>query len=146
VKIEGTREFEAPRERVWAIISNPAEMARLMPGAEDVEIIDERHWRVRMGVPFGPGLKLTMNFEQLEERPPEFASMRGKGSTLGAGMEMTTSFTLAGDGNRTGMAWQADVALSGILGSLGERALQPVARQQVEAMMNALDQRLEGAT
>ena len=44
------------------------------------------------------------------------------------------------------MAWEADVALSGILGSIGERALQPLVGQQVEGIMTALEGRLEGAT
>jgi len=146
MKVEGTREFEAPRERVWEIISDPAQMATLMPGAEDFETIDDTHWRAKVRLPFGPGVKLTMNFEQLEQRPLEFAAMRGKGKSLGAGIEMTTSFALSGDGDRTHMAWEADVALSGILGSIGERALQPLVGQQGEGIMTALERRLEGAT
>ena len=146
MKVEGTREFEAPRERVWEVISDPAQMATLMPGAEDFEVVDDTHWRAKVRLPFGPGVKLTMNFEQLEQRPLEFASMRGKGKSLGAGIEMTTSFALNGDGDRTHMPWEADVALSGILGSIGERALQPLVSQQVEGIMTALERRLEGAT
>ena len=41
MNVEGTREFEASRERVWAIISDPAGMAGLMPGVEGFEIIDD---------------------------------------------------------------------------------------------------------
>ena len=146
MKVEGTREFEAPRERVWEVISDPAQMATLMPGAEDFEVVDDTHWRAKVRLPFGPGVKLTMNFEQLEQRPLEFASMRGKGKSLGAGIEMTTSFALTGGDGRTHMDWQADVALSGILGSIGERALQPLVSQQVEGIMTALERRLEEAT
>jgi hypothetical protein len=149
MRVEGTREFEASRERVWAVISDPAGMAGLMPGVEGFEVIDPTHWRAKVKVPLGlGGLKMTMDFEQLEERPLEFASMRGKGKGMGAMMDMTTSFTLSGEGDSTHMEWGADVKLAGVLGSMGQRVLQPIINQQVEGIMSALETQLaaKGAT
>jgi carbon monoxide dehydrogenase subunit G len=143
MKVDGTRDFEAPRERVWEIISDPAGMASLMPGVEGFEVIDDTHWRAKVKVPLGlGGLKMTMEFEQLEERPLEFASMRGKGKGMGAMMDMTTSFTLSGEDARTHMAWEADVKLAGVLASMGQRVLQPIVNQQVESIMEALEAKL----
>ena len=146
MNVEGTREFEASRERVWAIISDPAGMAGLMPGVEGFEVVDDTHWRAKVKVPLGlGGLKMTMDFEQLEERPLEFASMRGKGKGMGAMMDMTTSFTLSGEGDHTHMAWEADVKLAGVLASMGQRVLQPIINQQVEGIMSALEKQLARA-
>ncbi len=143
MNVEGTRDFAASRERVWAIISDPAGMAGLMPGVDGFEVIDPTHWRAKVKVPLGlGGLKMTMDFEQLEERPLEFASMRGKGKGMGAMMDMTTSFTLSGEGDSTHMAWEADVTLAGVLGSMGQRVLQPIINQQVEGIMSALEKQL----
>lgn len=145
MNVHGTKDFTASRERVWAIISDPAGMAGLMPGVEGFEIIDDTHWRAKVKVPLGlGGLKMTMDFEQLEERPLEYASMRGKGNGMGAMMDMTTSFTLSGEGDQTHMAWEADVKLAGVLASMGQRVLQPIINQQVEGIMTALEQQLEG--
>ena len=146
MKVDGTKEFDASRDRVWAVISDPAGMAGLMPGVEGFEVIDDTHWRAKVKVPLGlGGIKMTMEFEQLEERPLEFASMRGKGKGMGAMMDMTTSFTLSGEGDHTHMAWEADVNLAGVLASMGQRVLQPMINQQVEAIMTALEKQLEGA-
>jgi carbon monoxide dehydrogenase subunit G len=145
MKVEGTRDFAAARDRVWAIISDPAGMAGLMPGVEGFEVVDDTHWRAKVKVPLGlGGLKMAMDFEQLEERPLEFASMRGKGKGMGAMMDMTTSFTLSGEGDQTHMAWEADVKLAGVLGSMGQRVMQPIINQQVEGIMTALEKQLEG--
>ena len=96
VIVSGTKELTAPRETVWGVINEPSEMAKLMPGVETFEIQDEKHWTAKVKVPLGlGGLKMTMNFEKLEEREPEFASMRAKGQGVGALMDMTTSFTLS---------------------------------------------------
>jgi carbon monoxide dehydrogenase subunit G len=146
MKVEGTKEFEAPRERVWAVISDPAGMASLMPGVEGFEIIDDTHWRAKVKVPLGlGGLKLSIDFEQLEERPLEYSSMRGKGKGVGALMDMTTSFTLSGEGDHTSMAWEADVSIAGAVGSMGQRVLQPIINQQVEGVLSALERQVQGA-
>jgi carbon monoxide dehydrogenase subunit G len=146
VRAEGIKELDASRERVWTIISDPANMARLMPGVEDFEIVDDRHWRAKVKVPLGlGGLKLSVEFEKLEERPLEFSSMRGKGKGVGALVDMTTSFSLSGEGDHTTMAWEADVTLAGAIGSMGQRVLQPIVNQQVEGVLTALERQLEGA-
>jgi uncharacterized protein len=143
VKVEGTKELSAPREVVWNVINDPEQMASLMPGVESFEIQDERHWRAKVKVPLGlGGLKMSIDFEKLEERPQEFASLRAKGTGVGALMNMTTSFTLSGDGPSTSMVWEADVRIAGPVGSMGQRVLQPIVNQQVGNVLAALEQRV----
>ena len=144
--VNGTKELDASREVVWSVINDPAQMAGLMPGVEGFEIKDERHWQAKVKVPLGlGGLKMTIDFEKLEERPPEFASMNAKGKGVGAMMNMTTSFTLSGDGDHTSMAWEADVKIAGPVGSMGQRVLQPIINQQVENVLTALEKKVAEA-
>ncbi len=143
MKVEGTKELAAPRDVVWAVINDPEQMAGLMPGVESFEIVDDRHWNAKVKVPLGlGGLKMTMNFEKLEERPPEFASLNAKGTGVGAMMNMTTSFTLSESEGGTSMAWEADVKIAGPVGAMGQRVLQPIINQQVGNVLNALEQRV----
>jgi carbon monoxide dehydrogenase subunit G len=143
VIVSGTKELAAPRETVWGVINEPAEMAKLMPGVESFEVTDEKHWTAKVKVPLGlGGLKMTMSFEQLEERAPEFASMRAKGQGVGALMDMTTSFTLSEVEGGTSMAWEADVKIAGPVGAMGQRVLQPIVNQQVSHVLGALEQRV----
>jgi hypothetical protein len=147
VIVSGTKELSAPRATVWKVINDPAEMANLMPGVESFEVIDATHWTAKVKVPLGlGGLKMTMNFEQLEEREPEFASMRAKGQGVGALMDMTTSFTLSEAGEGTSMAWEADVKIAGPVGAMGQRVLQPIVHQQVQQVLGALEQRVSEAS
>jgi carbon monoxide dehydrogenase subunit G len=147
VIVSGTKELAAPRDVVWNVINEPSEMAKLMPGVESFEIHDEKHWTAKVKVPLGlGGLKMTMNFEKLEEREPDFASMRAKGQGVGALMDMTTSFTLSdSDGGGTSMAWEADVKIAGPVGAMGQRVLQPIVNQQVGQVLEALEQRVAAA-
>ena len=146
MNVEGTKEFDAPRAVVWSVLSDPAQMAGLMPGVEGFEIKDDRHWQAKVKVPLGlGGLKMTIDFEKLEERELEFSSMNAKGKGVGAMMNMTTSFTLAGDGDRTSMTWVADVRIAGPVGSMGQRVLQPIVNQQVGNVLTALEERVREA-
>ena len=42
MKVEGTKELPAPREVVWNVINDPAQMAKLMPGVESFAPGDPR--------------------------------------------------------------------------------------------------------
>ena len=138
--VDGTKEFDASRAIVWSVISDPAQMASLMPGVSGFEIKDDRHWQAKVKVPLGlGGLKMTIAFEKLEERPLEFAALNAKGSGVGAMMNMTTEFTLSGEGDHTSMAWKADVKIAGAVGSMGQRVLQPIINQQVGNVLEALE-------
>lgn len=145
--VSGTKELSAPRQTVWSVINDPAELAKLMPGVESFEIQDETKWTAKVKVPLGlGGLKMTMSFEKLEEREPEFASMRAKGQGVGALMDMTTSFTLSEAGEGTSMAWEADVKIAGPVGAMGQRVLQPIVNQQVSQVLAALETRVSAAS
>ena len=146
MNVSGTKEFDAPREVVWSVINDPSKMAKTMPGVESFEIQDDTHWSAKVKVPLGlGGLKMSIKFEKVEEREPEFASLNAKGQGVGAMMNMTTAFTLTEAGEKTSMAWEADVKIAGPVGSMGQRVLQPLINQQVGNVLAALDEQVQEA-
>jgi carbon monoxide dehydrogenase subunit G len=146
VNVNGTKEFDASRETVWSVLDDPAQMAQLMPGVESFTISDERHWQAKVKIPLGlGGLKMTIDFEKLEETPPEYASLSAKGKGVGAMMNMQTEFRLRADGERTSMDWSAEVKIAGPVGSMGQRVLQPIINQQVGNVLGALEAQVQKA-
>jgi carbon monoxide dehydrogenase subunit G len=147
MRVEGDREFAAPREAVWHVLNDPASMAKTMPGVEGFEIQDERRWRANVKIPLGlGGLRMSVDMEKIEEREPEFAKLAVKGHGVGAMMNMETSFTLGdADDGGTSMAWSADVHILGPVGSMGQRVLQPIVNQQVQHVLAALDAQVQAA-
>jgi carbon monoxide dehydrogenase subunit G len=146
VKVEGTRSFAAPRDRVWEVLNDPQRMAQLMPGVESFDVRDERHWRANVKVPLGLGsLPLAFDFEKTDERALEFARLHAKGNGVGAIVSLDTQFHLADAGTGTEMRWEADVRIAGPVGSMGQRVLQPIVNQQVSNVLNALDRQVSAA-
>ena len=147
MKVEGTREFKASRETVWAVLNDPAQMANLLPGVESFEVEDERHWKANVKIPLGlGGLKMSMNFDKVEERAPEYAKLVAKGTGVGAMLNMETQFHLSEvSSGGTAMEWVADVKIAGPVGSMGQRVLQPIVNQQVGNVLGALEKQVDGA-
>ncbi len=146
MKVAGDRSFQAVPELVWEVLNDPARLAQTMPGVESFEVEDERRWRANVNIPLGLGaLKLRINFEKTEERPPEYARLQAKGQGIGAIMSMETEFRLAAAGSGTAMHWEADVSIAGPVGSMGQRVLQPIVNQQVASVLNALDEQVREA-
>jgi carbon monoxide dehydrogenase subunit G len=147
MKVQGERSFAAPRATVWSVLQDPAQMAALMPGVESFDVQDDRRWRANVAIPLGLGsLRMSINFEKLEEREPEFSQLRAKGTGVGALMNLVTQFQLSEADSGTAMAWEADVRIAGPVGSMGQRVLQPIVNQQVQQVLTALDAQVAKAS
>ena len=146
MKVEGERSFAAPRATVWRVLQDPAQMAEVMPGVESFDIEDDRHWRANVAIPLGLGsLRMSINFEKLEEREPEFSQLSAKGTGVGALMNLVTQFHLTEVDSGTAMVWEADVRIAGPVGSMGQRVLKPIVNQQVKQVLTALDAQVSKA-
>src|SRR5436309_12429368 len=104
MKVEGEKQFDAPRGTVWQVLNDPARMAKTMPGVESFDVKDDRHWTANVKIPLGLGaLRMSVLMEKTDEREPEFAKMAIKGDGVGAIMNMETSFHLSDAGLGTEM-------------------------------------------
>ena len=147
MRVEGERDFQEPLGTVWEVLNDPAQMAKMMPGVESFDIQDDRHWRAHVKIPLGlGGLRMSIDFEKIEEREPEYAKLHAKGNGVGAIMNMDTSFHLSeGVAGGTHMKWDAEVHILGPVASMGQRVLQPIVNQQVGQVLGALEKQVQEA-
>jgi len=147
MKVEGTKHFEAPREKVWEVLNDPARLAKTMPGVQSFDVQDDKHWKANVVIPLGlGGLKMSINFEKTEERKPDYAHLHAEGAGVAALLKMDTRFELSESSSGTDMKWEADVHLLGQVGSMGQRVLQPIVNQQVQNVLTALDEQVGDAS
>jgi carbon monoxide dehydrogenase subunit G len=143
VLLEGTHSFDASREDVFAALTDPELVAETMPGVEGLDLRDRDHWTAHVKLPIAPRMK--MQFEVQDRRPPEHARLHAHGKSFGAGITLDTEFDLAGQNGQTEMRYLARFALGGMLGRLGEGALQPVAERQIAKLLAAVGRRVESS-
>jgi len=98
MRIEGTFTVAAPRERVFAEITNPALMASCIPGCEAIEVVDPKTYRARILIEVGP-IKARFNLivEVTQEEPPArvLCVTRGEEGTRASMLSANSELQLA---------------------------------------------------
>jgi uncharacterized protein len=148
LKVQQSFSIDQPRERVWEFLLNIPDVARCVPGVEDVEVIDEEHSRVRLTQSVGPmsatfDLKMRIT-ERVEQERLQFTAS-GKAVKGAAGNVRTiNTVSLAPDGAGTRVALDADMAMGGVLGSVGQKVIAKQATGVTAEFASALERALNG--
>ena len=139
---KGTLDIDAPRDRVWEFLTDPAQVSRCAPDVQSLDIADPHHFKVVVRAGVGP-IKgtFTMNVQFLELHRPNHAAVLARGQAPGSAVEMVSTMDLAEfDPTRTVMEWSSDVTVSGMIAQVGARLMQGAAdkiTQQVFACVKA---------
>jgi len=122
MRIEGSFIVAAPRERVFAEITNPALMAGCIPGCEAIEVIDGKTYRARILVEVGP-IKARFNLvvEVTEEEAPVRVTSvtRGEEGTRASVISSNNELVLAPADGGTEVKYVSEVSVTGRLGKFG---------------------------
>lgn len=141
MRLQGKREFAAPREAVFEALTDPELVAGSIPALEGLEVTDRDHWTATVKVPIAP--RLRVHFELLDRRLPEHACLRAHGKNFASSATFDTSFDLTEQNGLTSMHYDAQFSLSGLLGRVGEHVLRPIAERQVDKLFRAVKERVE---
>ena len=123
----------ASPEAVWAFLLDPKHLAPCIPGCEDLEVVDDRTYRLRLAVKVGfLSTRQDVHVEIVEADPPRrlVSEGRGEDSRLGSRIELRNTLELAPapDGATT-VAYVSDVTLLGRLGSIGDAVMKVKAKE-----------------
>lgn len=133
--VEGQRTFNAPPERVFALLTDPDVIASAMPAVRSHSVLSPDRWeaKVKPPLPFAPSV--TVQFEVLDRRPPEHAELHAHG----AGADVTSTFDLSPVDGGTLMRWRTELHFSGLLSPLGGHGLEPIAERQAARTLDAVE-------
>ena len=142
---EGTADIGAPRERVWAFVTDPNKVGRCGPDVQSIDVIEPAHFKVvaRAGVgPIRTTFALDVVFTEL--RPPDHAGVRARGQAPGSAVDMTNTLDLADAApGRTTLRWTSDVTVSGMIASVGARLMQGAADKVTQQVFACIKEQLE---
>jgi carbon monoxide dehydrogenase subunit G len=136
--VEGSSRVDAPREQLWALLSDPARLADALPGVESVDVESAQRFSAlaRPSTALGE-TRIAMDFEITDQRPGEYVRISGSGYAGESLVSFVIELELADAGEQTAASWRADIALRGVLSSLLQRGLAPLLNQQVEEVLEA---------
>ncbi len=145
MKFSGSFDIKAPREKVWAFVTDPNQVGPCGPGVESIEVVDATHFRARAKVGVGfITARFLMDMELADQRPPDEATMRAHGQAPGSAVDMSARMRLSDDGaGGTRMDWDADVDISGTLASVGGRMIEGTAHKMIGQTFDCIRTKLE---
>ncbi len=139
MKLAGEHRFDAPRERVWRALLDPAILARTLPGCERLEQVAESEFRGVLNVQVGPvkgQFQGTLALSDL--RAPESYRMKLDGSGPAGFLRGEGTVALAEDGGGTLLRYDLDAQVGGRMAGVGQRLLdssaKSIARQGLEGL------------
>jgi carbon monoxide dehydrogenase subunit G len=146
VNLDGSAVLHADPDKVWAVITDPAVLARTIPGCESLEKTgaDEYKMNVSVGVgairgTYAGEVRLTD-----QDRPKSYV-MHASGAGAPGQVRATVTINLAGDGDSTTLTYSADAVVGGPVAGVGQRMMTGVAKRMAGQFFKAIDAELTGA-
>jgi carbon monoxide dehydrogenase subunit G len=147
MKFAGTVDIDAPRDRVWAFVTDPNQVGQCGPGVESIEVIDDRHFKATAKVGIGfISARFIVNMEFAEVNEPDDATIKAHGQAPGSAVDATAQMRLSDSvTGGTTMDWDADVNISGTLASVGARLIEGTANKMIGQTFDCMRTKLQGA-
>jgi carbon monoxide dehydrogenase subunit G len=134
MEFSGAVDIPAPRDRVFAFVTDPNKVGTCGPGVESIEVIDATHFRAKAKVGVGfINARFVVDLEIAEQQPPDMAIIKARGQAPGSAVDGTGRMNLV-DGPEEGtttMLWAAEVNISGMLATMGARLIEGTANKMI---------------
>lgn len=140
MEISGQHRFAAPKERVWALLLDPAVLQQCLPGAEDFQELgpEEYETRLKVGVAAIRGTYQGKVKIHSKDEPNSYKmAVEGKGPAGQISGEAVMELVADGDG--TIVNWSGNANVRGTLARVGGRVMQPAAKMIVGQFFNCLE-------
>src|SRR5579863_1575856 len=136
--LDGSNSMNASKETVYSLLTDPNFLAKTLPDAEDVRVIDsdtlEAKIKLRVAV-VSSTMKVRMTVAQ--RTPPDRATLIAEGQGSGSSMKINSVFNLEGS-LPTKMSWSADAELTGVMAGLGSSLLKGFATKKVNEIFEGI--------
>ena len=146
MNLDGSAVLQADPERVWSVITDPAVLARTIPGCESLEKTGDDEYKMNVSVGVGAIRGTYAGEVRLtdQDRPKSYV-MHASGAGAPGQVRATVTITLAPDGDSTTLTYSADAVVGGPVAGVGQRMMTGVAKRMAGQFFKAIDAELTGA-
>jgi carbon monoxide dehydrogenase subunit G len=140
MKIEGTQELHAPRERIYAALTDPLILQRCIPGCESLEKTSEDTYAAKLKAGIG-AIKGTFKGEvRLEDmRPPDHYRITVAGKWALGFAKGSADFDLEEHEGATLINYSGELQIGGPIAGVGQRMIEGAAKTMAARFFAALE-------
>jgi uncharacterized protein len=147
VKLDGSAVLSAPPEAVWSVITDPAVLARTIPGCVSLEQVGEDSYRMNVAVGVGAVRGSYAGEVHLtDQQPPSSYVMHASGAGAPGQVRATVPILLEAVDGGTRVTYSADAVVGGPVAGVGQRMITGVAKRMAGQFFSAIDAELAGPT
>ena len=140
MKIEGTHELRAPRERVWQALIDPSVLQRCIPGCERLEQTGENAYAATLRAGVGSIKGVFQGNVRLEDmRAPTHYRIVVDGKGQPGFLKGAGDLDLEESSGATLVKYAGDVQVGGTLASVGQRMILGAAKMMATQFFTALE-------
>jgi carbon monoxide dehydrogenase subunit G len=146
VNLDGSAVLHADPERVWSVLTDPAVLARTIPGCLSLEQVGHDEYRMNVSVGVG-AVKGTYagDVRLADQQRPSSYVMHASGAGAPGNVRATVTITLEPDGDGTVLTYSANAVVGGPVAGVGQRMMTGVAKRMAGQFFSAIDAELTGA-
>ncbi len=146
IKFDGEFTVATPREDAYAVLSETQKFAPLLPTYKSHELKEDGSADVKLKVGVGKVRgTATVNLTLEESEAPVHAKYVGKGTVMGSVFNFVAEFGLEDAGRgETRVKWQGELIMFGKLVSLAGGMIKPIAKKDIERLIEAIRAALSG--
>ena len=146
MNLDGSAVLHADPERVWAVITDPAVLARTIPGCESLEQVAEDEYKMNVTVGVG-AIRGTYagDVKLSDQKRPSSYVMHASGAGGPGNVRATVTINLEPHDDGTALTYSADAVVGGPVAGVGQRMISGVAKRMAGQFFKAIDDELTGA-
>jgi hypothetical protein len=146
VNVDGSAVLHADPDKVWSVITDPAVLARTIPGCESLEQVGDDNYKMNVSVGVGAIRGTYAGEVRLsdQERPKSYV-MHASGAGAPGNVRATVTITMEPDGDGTVLTYSANAVVGGPVAGVGQRMMTGVAKRMAGQFFTAIDAELTGA-
>jgi carbon monoxide dehydrogenase subunit G len=146
MEITGEHTFNAPRQKVWDLLLDPAVLKDSLPGCEKLDVVgpDEYTATMKIGVAMIRGT-FTGKVKITDKNEPSSYSMSVEGSGPQGQVSGVGALELIDQGETTLVRYKGDANIRGTLARVGARVVQPAAKMIVGQFFDRIEKNATGA-
>jgi carbon monoxide dehydrogenase subunit G len=145
VNLDGSAVLSAPPERVWEVITDPAVLARTIPGCETLEQTGDDEYRMNVTVGVGAIRGTYAGEVKLsDQKKPSSYVMHASGAGGPGNVRAKVTINLEPSGDGTALTYSADAVVGGAVAGVGQRMISGVAKRMAGQFFKAIDDELTG--